>query len=245
MLGYIDSTVGLVSYYISANCCDVKYSDGDFDLNGVNLYHPLIDKEVQVPLTFNFNGENVLVTGSNASGKSTFLRNIGISNVMAMTLGFVIAEKYETSFLYLQSAVNLEDSIASGVSYFLAETLAIKRMLEESNVKKLLILDEIFKGTNTIDRISAAYNTLTYLSKRSKVFAATHDIELTKLLSKDFKNYHFEEEILKDDIQFDYLLKEGPATSRNAIEILNIKGYPKEIVEGSKKMAKKLIEDKT
>lgn len=244
LLGYIEANISIASLYLSVNGCDVEFSEDKSDLEAENLYHPLLNKDTQVPVSFNFDSESVLVTGSNASGKSTFLRNVGISNVMAMTMGFVLADSYKSSMLYLQSAINLEDSIEKGVSYFLSETLAIKRMIEPSSVPKLLILDEIFKGTNTIDRIAAAYSTLKYISRDNKVFAATHDIELTKLLEDYFSNYHFEEEILENDIKFDYKLKKGPAISRNAIEILKIKGYPEEIIESSYSLSKKLEEEK-
>ncbi|SHH17902.1 MutS domain V [Anaerosphaera aminiphila DSM 21120] len=244
LLGYIEANISIASLYLSVNGCDVEFSEDKFDLEAENLYHPLLNIDTQVPVSFNFDSESVLVTGSNASGKSTFLRNVGISNVMAMTMGFVLADSYKSSMLYLQSAINLEDSIEKGVSYFLSETLAIKRMIEPFSVPKLLILDEIFKGTNTIDRIAAAYSTLKYISRDNKVFAATHDIELTKLLEDYFSNYHFEEEILENDIKFDYKLKKGPAISRNAIEILKIKGYPEEIIENSYSLSRKLEEEK-
>ncbi|MGO3752244.1 MAG: MutS-related protein [Peptoniphilaceae bacterium] len=237
-LGKIESYLSIASLYLSGDYVDVEFIDEDFKLSSKNLSHILLD-ENQVRANFNFNDENILLTGSNASGKSTFLRNIGIANVLATSLGFVKAEEYKTSFFYIQSAIDISDSIEKSMSYFMAETIAIKRMIKDEKVKKLLILDEIFKGTNTIDRISAAYNTLIYLGKDKKVIAATHDIELTSLLKNNFKNYHFEEIIKDKDILFDYTLKEGPANSRNAIEILRVQDYPDEIVERAKEMAEK------
>ncbi|MDO5041067.1 MAG: DNA mismatch repair protein MutS, partial [Peptoniphilus sp.] len=207
------------------------------------LNHPLLG-ENQVSVSADFTDINALVTGSNYSGKSTFLRKIALATNMAMTLGLVPAKKYLTSFYFLQTSIDIKDSIEENISYFLAETLTIKRMTEKSKVKKLLILDEIFRGTNTIDRISAACNTLKYLAEENKVFAATHDIELTELLKEEFENYHFEEEIKDRDVTFDYELKKGPSTTRNAIEILSIKGYPEEIVSGARKMAEEISKNK-
>ncbi|WP_036729989.1 MutS-related protein [Peptoniphilus mikwangii] len=244
LLGKIEVYIAMTSLYLAIDAKDVEYVDEDFCLSAKNLRHPLLNRETQVPSNFNFDYENVLITGSNASGKSTFLRSISISNIMAMTLGFVMADEYRTSMFYLQSAIDIRDSIEESMSYFLAETLAIKRMIDESKVKKLVVLDEIFKGTNTVDRISAAYNTLKYLANDRKIIAATHDIELTNLLKDTFKNYHFEEEIKDDDILFDYIIRKGPAISRNAIEILRVKGYPDEIVNNARKMAEELFEEK-
>ena len=123
----------------------------------------------------------------------------------------------------------------------MAESSAIKRMIDSED--GIYILDEIFKGTNTIDRFSAALFTLKYLSKRGFVIAATHDIELTRL-AEGFKNYHFEENIKDGDIFFDYKLKEDYAKTRNAIEILKINDYPEEIVKAAKEFSLNLEKEK-
>ena len=111
----------------------------------------------------------------------------------------------------------------------MAEAKTIKKMID--NPGNIYLLDEVFKGTNTIDRISAASSTLEYLSKQGFVVAATHDIELTTILEKDFSNYHFEEVVTKDEIKFDYKLKEGRAATRNAIRILEMYDYPEIITK--------------
>lgn len=240
VLGKINSYTALVSYKLATDLTFVEFEENDFILKAEDLKHPLLS-ENQISQSFDFTEDDILITGSNASGKSTFLRNIGIAAAFANSFGMAHAKKYNTSFFKVESAIDISDSLEEKMSYFMAETKAIKRMIEKSDVKKLLILDEIFKGTNTIDRISAAYNTLKYIAKDSTVIAATHDIELTELL-KEFSNYHFEENIKDNDISFDYKLKVGRAESRNAIEILRVMGYPSEIIEGSFKMAKELEE---
>ncbi|CDZ74613.1 putative MutS domain protein [Peptoniphilus sp. ING2-D1G] len=243
VLGKMDAYLSLSSLYLSSDFTFAEYSTQKNELIFEKLNHPLLD-ENQVSVDADFTDINALITGSNYSGKSTFLRKIALATNLAMTIGFVPAKKYRTSFYFLQTSIDIKDSIEESISYFLAETLTIKRMIEKSDIKKLLVLDEIFRGTNTIDRISAACNTLKYLSKENKVFAATHDIELTELLKEEFKNYHFEEEIKDKDITFDYKLKDGPSKTRNAIEILNIKGYPEEIIVGAKKMAEEISRNK-
>lgn len=110
----------------------------------------------------------------------------------------------------------------------------------EDDEEKLILLDEIFRGTNTIDRIASATSTLKYLAKENHVVAATHDIELTILLKDYYNNKHFEEKIEDGDIKFDYLIKDGPATTRNAIAILDSLNYPEEIINEARTLSKKM-----
>jgi DNA mismatch repair ATPase MutS len=101
--------------------------------------------------------------------------------------------------------------------------------------KTLCILDEIFRGTNTVERIAASAEVLRWLSAHGAlVLAATHDDALTAILSETYRNHHFGETIDSSGMVFDYLLKEGPATTRNAIELLRILGYPEELVAAAK-----------
>ena len=141
----------------------------------------------------------------------------------------------------LTSAIDISDSIMENLSYFMAESKAIGDMIEDDE-EKIILLDEIFRGTNTIDRIASATATLKYLARNNHVVAATHDIELTILLKDLYKNMHFEEKIEDGDIKFDYLLKEGPATSRNAIAILDNLNYPREIISEAIALSKELEE---
>lgn len=242
-LGDINAITAIVSYKIAENLKFVEFVEDEFILEANGLKHPLLGVG-QTSQDFDFSNIDVLITGSNASGKSTFLRNLGINVIFANAFGLTHSNTLKTSFFKVESAIDISDSLEEKMSYFMAETKAIKRMIDDSEVKKLLILDEIFKGTNTIDRIAAAYNTLKYIAKDATVVAATHDIELTELLS-EYTNYHFEEQIEEDDIKFDYKLKLGRAESRNAIAILNLMGYPNEIIEGSYKLAKDLEDKKS
>jgi DNA mismatch repair ATPase MutS len=124
----------------------------------------------------------------------------------------------------------------------LQEVLAIKDLIEASKDESpcLFILDELFKGTNTVERISGGKAILSYLSsKKNTVFVSTHDIELTTLLEKEhYKLYHFSEAIEKDNLFFDHKIKEGKLTTRNAIRILDIYEYPAEIIKDAKAVEK-------
>lgn len=234
ILGDIDNEIALSNLYYNLDLvckADVADKTEDISIEGEELHNPIIylkDQEESVGNTFKFT-KDILLTGSNASGKSTFLRTIGINHLMAKTLGFVVAKKFKTTDTDIFTSIDIKDSIEEKTSYFMAEAKTIKKMID--NPGNMYLLDEVFKGTNTIDRISAASSTLEYLSKQGFVVAATHDIELTNILEKDFCNYHFEEVVTKDEIKFDYKLKEGRAATRNAIRILEMYDYPEIITK--------------
>lgn len=234
ILGDIDNEIALSNLYYNLDLvckADVADKTEDISIEGEELHNPIIylkDQEESVGNTFKFT-KDILLTGSNASGKSTFLRTIGINHLMAKTLGFVVAKKFKTADTDIFTSIDIKDSIEEKTSYFMAEAKTIKKMID--NPGNMYLLDEVFKGTNTIDRISAASSTLEYLSKQGFVVAATHDIELTNILEKDFCNYHFEEVVTKDEIKFDYKLKEGRAATRNAIRILEMYDYPEIITK--------------
>ena len=126
-------------------------------------------------------------------------------------------------------------------SYYFEEVLTIKDMVEKSTSlsNNLFLLDEIFKGTNTIERIAAGKAVLSYLaqSDNNKVFVSTHDIELTGLLKDSYDLYHFTEVIQDGHIHFDYKLKRGNLSTKNAIRILELNGYPPQIVDEARRIA--------
>lgn len=162
------------------------------------------------------------------------MRTIGINAIFAQTLYIVLAKNYSSSYFRLFTSIGTTDSIVDGDSYFMAEAKALKRIIDVLNPNEpiLCILDEIFRGTNTAERISAAMASLDYMSnKNACIIAATHDLELTTLVNNKYDNYHFKETIKDKDMIFDYVLKPGPCNSRNAISILGYLDYPKEIYE--------------
>jgi DNA mismatch repair ATPase MutS len=126
-------------------------------------------------------------------------------------------------------------------SYYFEEVLTIKEMIERSQEEdnNLFLLDEIFKGTNTIERISAGKAVLSYLNnKNSMVFVSTHDIELTDLLDGSYELYHFSEKVDNKTVAFDFILKEGKLKNRNAIRILEINDYPEKIISEAIELSK-------
>lgn len=237
-VGKLDAYIAIASYKDGLKFyTEPKLIDDDgFHIEVEELYHPLLEKPV--PYSFQLDNIGALVTGSNASGKSTYLRTIGINTIFAQTFYIALAKEYKANYYKLLTSIGTTDSIEEGDSYFMAEAKSLKRIVDNLDGKHpvLCILDEIFRGTNTAERISAAREVLNYMIDRNTlVVAATHDIELTTMVNKSFHNYHFKESIEENDITFDYLLRHGPATSRNAIAILRYLGYPKMIYEKADK----------
>ena len=140
--------------------------------------------------------------------------------------------------------MSLKDSLETGESYYMAEINSIKRILEskKSGNDVLCFLDEVLRGTNTVERVAAATEILRYLSGSNIItIAATHDIELTYILEKVYNNYFFREEIKKEDdkedIYFSYKLNSGRSDTRNALLLLKVMGYPEEIYENAGKLS--------
>lgn len=214
-----------------------------------NMYHPLLKDPVKNDIEVK---KGVLLTGSNASGKSTFLRAVAINAILAQTLHTCMADSYRGVMFRICSSMSLQDDIESGDSYYMVEVKSIRRILE--NVKEaakegkhvLCFVDEVLRGTNTVERIAASTQILKALSGDHVIcFAATHDGELTRLLKAHYDNYHFEEEIAEDDIFFPYRIKSGPATSRNAIALLKMLGYDTDLVKDAESLAERFLQSGT
>ena len=160
---------------------------------------------------------------------------------MGQTIVTVCADAFASKDLYVYSSMSLSDNLLKGDSYYMAEIKAIKRILEAKDMVKgsiIAFVDEVLRGTNTVERIAASSQILKYFEANNiSCYAATHDIELTSLLEDKYNNYHFEEDISGGDITFNYKLNKGKATSRNAIELLRSLGFGSDITDNAKKMA--------
>lgn len=228
LIGSLETAVAVGSYRKSLKngYCIPQFSDTSGTLVIRQCYHPLLSDPVKNSVQTE---KGILLTGSNASGKSTFLRTVAINAVFAQTIHTCTAEEYTGSFFRVFTSMSLKDSLYRGESYYIVEIKSIKRILDEtgkSDIPVLCFVDEVLRGTNTVERIAAATQILKCLSsERVLCFAATHDLELTRLLSGQYENYHFEEEIQDGDIHFSYRLLPGAATTRNAIRLLKEMGY--------------------
>lgn len=209
------------------------------------LYHPLLREPVANSL---HTCKGVLITGSNASGKSTFLRTVAVNAILAQTIHTCAATVYRASFFRVCSSMSLKDDLAGGDSYYMVEIKSIKRILDQvqqtGKRPVLCFVDEVLRGTNTVERIAASTQIMRMLAEGPVLcFAATHDVELTKLLSQEYDNYHFEERMEEKDIFFPYKLMKGPATTRNAIALLKLLGYDERITASAEHMAERFLRD--
>lgn len=245
LLGQIEAEISIASFRKSLpHYCTPQF--GDFvRFEAEELFHPLLEEPVANSFSI---GKGMLLTGSNASGKSTFLKTVEIAAILAQTIQTVPAKCYAASFYRIYSSMSLRDSLASGESYYIVEIKAIKRILDvvsDSSVPVLCFVDEVLRGTNTVERISAASEILRVLSGENVLsFAATHDVELTQILADVYENYHFEELVTNEDVSFPYKLRKGPAQTRNAIKLLKLMGYPEQVIEKAEKRALGLLEKK-
>ena len=177
------------------------------------------------------------------SGKTSFIRTIGINVITGQTINTCFADEFSLSKMNIFSAIRISDDLMNDKSYYFEEVLSIKSMIDNSTNGKtnLFLLDEIFKGTNTIERISAGKAVLSALSKGNNiVFVSTHDIELADLLKDEYELYHFSEIVDHKSVDFDYKLKEGKLKDRNAIRILQINDYPEELIQEAIEISKEL-----
>ena len=212
-------------------------------LKAENMVHPLITDPMPNSIETDV---HVLLTGSNASGKSTFLKTVAINSILAQTLYTVTATDWRSPWFRVYSSMALADNLFEGESYFIVEIKSLKRIIDrmnENDYPVLCFVDEVLRGTNTVERIAASAQILkSFSGKNALCFAATHDIELTTLLAPYYDNYHFTETVREKDVYFPYLLKTGPATSRNAIRLLSVMGYDKELTGKAEETAKRFLE---
>jgi DNA mismatch repair ATPase MutS len=175
------------------------------------------------------------------SGKSTFLRTILINSILAQTIYLCFAKSYSASFLKPFSSITIEDSLLEGSSYFFTEVEIVKEMTVQVPLSPnhLFVIDETFKGTNTLERISLAKAVLEFLNNNDNiVIASSHDLELIDLISKDFELYYFTETIKDNYLNFDHTIKSGFLKTTNAIKIIEIENYPQTIINDAYKMTK-------
>lgn len=197
--------------------------------------HPLISPAKKVSNDFSMNsaGEIALITGSNMSGKSTFLRTVGINLCLAYSGGPVNCSYMKTSLFRLFTCIKVSDSVIDGISYFYSEVKRLKQLLdelsEENDKTVFFLIDEIFKGTNNFERLEGSKSYIEYIAGSKGIgIISTHDLELVKLSDdiEHIKNYHFREEVVEGRMKFDYLLHEGPCPTTNALKIMKMEGLP-------------------
>ncbi|HHX88058.1 MAG TPA: hypothetical protein GX693_07790, partial [Firmicutes bacterium] len=206
-----------------------------------NARHPLLKDAVANSILIN--KEGVLVTGSNMSGKSTFLRTVGVNAIFAQTIFTCLASSYRGSFFRVVTSISREDSLMEGKSFYYQEAERLLKLIqtaarEDTEAPALCIIDELLSGTNYTERFAASQGILSYLAyKNARVLAATHDLDLAEKLQGLYRCYHFTDQVGRDGLKFDFKLKEGIASTRNAIKLLEYLQYPGEIVQQANTIA--------
>jgi len=204
-------------------------------LSAKGLGHPLIPdvQRVANDLALESLGTVLLLTGSNMSGKSTFLRTLGINLCLAQAGAPVCADSFEWTWVRLATCIRVDDSLEEGLSFFYAEVKRLKILLEATTDRTtppvFFLIDEIFKGTNNRERLIGSRSFITALSRGNGFgLVTTHDLELTDLdkTVPRLKNAHFQETVSAGTLQFDYTLRPGPCPTTNALRIMELEGLP-------------------
>lgn len=213
---------------VSKHTCFPKFSE----IRGVEakeLAHPLIPNATRVTNQLHIRNNILIISGSNMSGKTTYLRTVGINIVLARAGGLVCAKEMELSDLQIITSMRIADDLNEGISTFYAELKRIKRILDaaEQDQRTLFLIDEIFRGTNSVDRLTGAKTVITRLSQLKAIgMVTTHDLELCDLAQKIplIKNYNFSEYYEDGKICFDYKIRDGKAKTTNAKYLMELIG---------------------
>jgi ABC-type Na+ transport system ATPase subunit NatA len=211
-------------------CMPELFPDSTLLIDVKNIKHPLIQPQKAVGNDFFMekDGSIVLLTGSNMSGKSTFLRNLALNYILASMGCGVFADKFKFCRMNLLCSIRINDSLQESISLFYQEVLKIKEIINATKNRKpcFILIDEMFKGTNTRERRIASESIIKKLSKsKTLTIIATHDLELTRIRIIDtIQNFHFRESIVDKGMHFEYRLHKGALKATNALKILELAG---------------------
>ncbi len=235
IVGYLDSLISVASFRLEyQHFCQPVFKEDNYSVE--DIYNPLLEKPVTN--SFPFDVKNIIITGSNMAGKTTFLKTLGVNAILAQTINMSMAKRYQAPFFKVISSIGSSDNLTLAKSYYLAEVESILRLIQasKSDTIHLFIIDEIFRGTNSVERLAASVEVLKYLvNGKDYTLIATHDLQLTELLDGNHRNFHFRESVSKEGLSFDYKLHSGSSKTRNAIALLEYAGYPNKIVENATK----------
>ncbi|WP_225049102.1 MutS-related protein [Lacticaseibacillus kribbianus] len=236
LLGDLEVAIAIANFRVAAPvCCTPRFEAGGVVAHG--LVHPLLAKAVANDLAWD---RTALITGSNASGKSTYVKSVAINCLLAQTINTATATDFTLAPGHVITAMAIQDDLSAGDSYFIAEIKAIQRLLARvaKGQRVYGFVDEILKGTNTVERIAASASIIRWLEATSALtMVATHDSELTAILGTGVLNWHFQEVVDGGGVHFDYRLHQGPATTHNAIALLVHLKYPAAITTTAQDLA--------
>lgn len=241
-----DALYSIASFRSWMDSCGYKWSAPTFVsqqkiLKAEDIYHPLIKDCVPNSIQID---KSVIITGSNMSGKSSLLRTLAVNIVSSYAMNMSFSTGLSLSECRLHSVLTVSDSLDEGKSYYMSEVMRIKAIIDRCAAPSdshtdFVFIDEIFKGTNTVERISIADAVIRYLSSLGNTVAvvSTHDIELAQEFEGSLDTYHFSETVDSEQIRFSYTLLPGVVYTRNAISLLRLCGYPASILRKAEENA--------
>lgn len=234
-IGLLDCAVCVLSFRKTLPFWTRPNFIGENRLSFSELYHPVLSDPVANSGEFS---KDVLLTGSNASGKSAFLKALAVNAILAQSIDTCSARAFSFRPGPVLTSMAVRDDIAAGESYFIAEIRSLKRLTDAVAVAPcLLFIDEILKGTNTVERLAASQAVLEELHRRDCLCCAvTHDQELPERLEEAYHNYHFRETLTESGIEYDYKLRTGPADTQNAIELLSVMGFRQGVIRRAREL---------
>jgi hypothetical protein len=231
LVGELDAMQAAASYRKGvSNYVEPVFCNGEPHLEAIDLSHPLIAEAV--PNSIALKAKGLCITGSNMAGKTTFIRTLGLNALLAQTLYTCLAESYQASLFKIISSINEKDDLVAGKSYYLVEAEQLLRMvkLSEEDQALLCLVDEPLGGTNSNERVAASLSITRYMANQGALVAiTTHDLQLARKLNDVFDCYHFSDNVDHRGMHFDYQLRQGIASSSNAIKLLEYLEYPEEV----------------
>jgi DNA mismatch repair ATPase MutS len=234
LVGELDAWQSVASFRAGlTGFTEPKFADDGPRLIVRDARHPLLDDAV--PNSIEIHDCGIAVTGSNMSGKTTFLRTIGVTVLLAQTIVTCVAAEYRARMMRMIASMNESDDLIEGKSYYLAEAERLLSMVRASELEGVLLalIDEPLAGTNSPERLAASREILRYLAAHNGlVIASTHDVDLVSQLqaNQQYEAYHFSDQADEQGIRFDYKLRTGLDYHGNAIKVLKFLGYPETII---------------
>ena len=242
LLGELEVAISLLRHKRDVDLvCHPSFKQ-EVGIKGKGVYHPLLTDPVANDVRFE---KNMVISGDNASGKSTYLKMVAINCILAQGLGFAYGESLELSYGHVMTSMDVSDDIEVGDSYFITESKTILRMIEslEKSGFHYFFIDELFKGTNTIERIGSGLGIVHWLSRHDCLYMiSSHDIELVAASGAVNDNYHFDSRYVDGEIVFDYQIKQGAAVTKNAVNTLKSLHFPSEITQTSQELIRQYEE---
>ena len=233
-IGSLDSDIAIASWLerIPAHCLPVITTEKTIEL--IDGVHPLLS--ASIPNSIALHSQSALIVGTNMAGKTTFLKMVGTNIILSRTIGVCFATTAVVPRANVRASIRAEHSIESGKSHFFAELERILYFVKAAQLEGgVFLIDELFRGTNTPERVAAGKAVLECLGAHAQVLVTTHDIELQHLLEPKYLTFHFVEDPDLSEV-FDYQLRAGISTAKNAIRLLEKIGFPFEIIREARRL---------